>query len=123
MRGPHLGVARLWTHARRTSKPPRPAGLDRARVGTRREDRDGTIPVMRTPTEPLESPSPMIDPRVASGLRDLPPSVMIPRERMLAAFRRTFGEYGFVPIETPHIERMEVLTGKGAGSDEVLRQI
>ena len=29
----------------------------------------------------------MIDPRVASGLRDIPPSVMIPRERMLAAFR------------------------------------
>ena len=65
----------------------------------------------------------MIDPRVASGLRDLPPSVMIPRERMLAAFRRTFASFGFVPIETPHIERMEVLTGKGAGSDEVLRQI
>jgi histidyl-tRNA synthetase len=65
----------------------------------------------------------MIDPRVASGLRDLPPSVMIPRERMLAEFRRTFAGFGFVPIETPHIERMEVLTGKGAGSDEVLRQI
>ncbi|QEH34149.1 Histidine--tRNA ligase [Aquisphaera giovannonii] len=65
----------------------------------------------------------MIDPRVASGLRDLPPSVMIPRERMLATFRRTFGAFGFVPIETPHIERMEVLAGKGAGSDEVLRQI
>src|SRR3954452_24053016 len=65
----------------------------------------------------------MIDPRVASGLRDLPPSVMIPRERMLAAFRATFASFGFVPIETPHIERMEVLTGKGAGSDEVLRQI
>ncbi len=65
----------------------------------------------------------MIDPRVASGLRDLPPAVMIPRERMLAAFRQTFSSFGFVPIETPHIERMEVLTGKGAGSDEVLRQI
>src|ERR1700730_3578103 len=65
----------------------------------------------------------MIDPRVASGLRDLPPSVMIPRERMLEAFRKVFAEFGFVPIETPHIERMEVLTGKGAGSDEVLRQI
>ncbi|HZW31525.1 MAG TPA: histidine--tRNA ligase [Isosphaeraceae bacterium] len=65
----------------------------------------------------------MIDPRVASGLRDLPPAVMIPRERMLAAFRRVFAGFGFVPIETPHIERMEVLTGKGAGSDEVLRQI
>jgi histidyl-tRNA synthetase len=65
----------------------------------------------------------MIDPRVASGLRDVPPSVMIPRERMLAGFRETFASFGFVPIETPHIERMEVLTGKGAGSDEVLRQI
>lgn len=65
----------------------------------------------------------MIDPRVASGLRDIPPSAMIPRERMTATFRKTFADFGFVPIETPHIERMEVLTGKGAGSDEVLRQI
>lgn len=65
----------------------------------------------------------MIDPRVASGLRDIPPSVMIPRERMLATFRRVFASFGYLPIETPHIERMEVLTGKGAGSDEVLRQI
>ena len=65
----------------------------------------------------------MIDPRVASGLRDSLPSVMIPRERMLASFRATFASFGFAPIETPHIERMEVLTGKGAGSEEVLRQI
>ena len=65
----------------------------------------------------------MIDPRVASGLRDIPPREMIPRERMLQVFRKTFASFGFLPIETPHIERMEVLTGKGAGSDEVLRQI
>ena len=65
----------------------------------------------------------MIDPRVASGLRDIPPSLMIPRERMLARFRETFASFGYLPIETPHIERLEVLTGKGAGSDEVLRQI
>ena len=65
----------------------------------------------------------MIDPRVASGLRDIPPSAMIPRESTLATFRKTFSGFGFVPIETPHIERMDVLAGKGAGSDEVLRQI
>jgi histidyl-tRNA synthetase len=65
----------------------------------------------------------MIDPRVASGLRDLTPAMMIPRERMLATFRQVFAGFGFLPIETPHIERMDVLTGKGAGSDEVLRQI
>ena len=65
----------------------------------------------------------MIDPRVASGLRDLLPAAMIARERALVSFRQTLASFGFVPIETPHIERMEVLTGKGAGSDEVLRQI
>jgi histidyl-tRNA synthetase len=41
----------------------------------------------------------------------------------MATFRQSFASFGFVPIETPHIERMEVLCGKGAGSDEVLRQI
>src|ERR1700746_3162958 len=66
----------------------------------------------------------MIDPRVARGLgAHNPPWARAPRERALATFRRTFADFGFVPIETPHIERMEVLTGKGAGSDEVLRQI
>ena len=65
----------------------------------------------------------MIDPRVASGLRDLLPAATIARERALAAFRATLAGFGFVPIETPHIERMDVLTGKGAGSEEVLRQI
>lgn len=65
----------------------------------------------------------MIDPRVAGGLRDLPPALSIPRERMLTGFRRIFAGFGYSPIETPHIERMEVLTGKGAGSEEVLRQI
>lgn len=64
-----------------------------------------------------------IDPRVASGLRDILPAVMIHRERLLRTFREVFSRFGFLPIETPHIERMEVLTGKGAGSDEVLRQI
>ena len=65
----------------------------------------------------------MIDPRVASGLRDLPPAQAVPRERMLKVLREVFGRFGFLPIDTPHIERVEVLTGKGAGSDEVLRQI
>src|SRR4029078_12280664 len=86
---------------------PRPAGPRRPPEGER----------------PHEDRPAMIDPRVASGLRDIPPAGMIPRERFLAAFRATFGRFGFLPIETPHIERMEVLTGKGAGSEEVLRQI
>jgi histidyl-tRNA synthetase len=65
----------------------------------------------------------LIDSRVASGLRDLTPALAKPRERLLERFRHTFRLFGFQPIETPHIERKDVLTGKGAGSDEVLRQI
>lgn len=65
----------------------------------------------------------LIDSRVASGLRDLTPTLAKPRERILDRFRQTFRGFGFQPIETPHIERKDVLTGKGAGSEEVLRQI
>src|SRR5262245_55027764 len=65
----------------------------------------------------------MIEPRVASGFRDMLPTAMIRRERMLKHFRQTFATFGFLPIDTPHLERMDVLAGKGAGSDEVLRQI
>jgi histidyl-tRNA synthetase len=65
----------------------------------------------------------LIDTRVASGLRDLTPKLARPREFLVDQFRRTFRLFGFQPIETPHIERREVLTGKGAGSEEVLRQI
>lgn len=65
----------------------------------------------------------LIDPRVASGLRDLTPKLARPREYLMDQFRQTFHLFGFQPIETPHIERKDVLTGKGAGSEEVLRQI
>lgn len=65
----------------------------------------------------------LIDPRVASGLRDLTPKLAKPREQLMDRLREIFHKFGFQSIQTPHIERKEVLTGKGAGSEEVLRQI
>ena len=66
----------------------------------------------------------MIDPRVASGsARPDSRGDDPPRADARRASARSSPSFGFLPIETPHIERMEVLTGKGAGSDEVLRQI
>jgi histidyl-tRNA synthetase len=65
----------------------------------------------------------MIEPRELGGFPEFPPELMIPRERMMATFRATFVAFGYRPIGTPHVERMEVLAGKGAGSDEVVRQI
>lgn len=46
---------------------------------------------------------------------------MIPREKLIETARRVYRSYGFCPIDTPALEYLEVLTGKG--SDETDRQI
>src|SRR4051812_11607023 len=38
---------------------------------------------------------------------------MIPRERLIETARRVYRSYGFSPIDTPALEYLEVLTGKG----------
>ena len=63
----------------------------------------------------------MIDPRVASGTRDILPALAIQRDRIVTQFKQTFERYGFVPIDTPVLERREVLYAKGG--EEVQRQV
>ncbi|MEM1068668.1 MAG: histidine--tRNA ligase [Planctomycetota bacterium] len=63
----------------------------------------------------------MIQPRTLKGFRDYLPSVMIPREQMMETARDVFRSFGFAPIDTPVLEYLEILTGKG--SDETDRQI
>src|SRR5690606_2264087 len=46
---------------------------------------------------------------------------MIPRERLMQTARETFRSFGFAPIDTPALEYLEVLSGKG--SDETDRQL
>ena len=53
----------------------------------------------------------MISPKLPSGFRDYLPEDMIPRQDMLDTIRRTFERFGFVPLDTPGMERLEVLTG------------
>lgn len=62
-----------------------------------------------------------IEPRTLKGFRDYLPAVMIPREQMMDVARRVFRSFGFAPIDTPVLEYLEILTGKG--SDETDRQI
>ena len=38
---------------------------------------------------------------------------MIPRERIIGIARRVYRSYGFSPIDTPALEYLEILTGKG----------
>ncbi len=64
---------------------------------------------------------PLITPRTLKGFRDYLPDVMIPRERLMQTARETFRGFGFAPIDTPTLEYLEILSGKG--SDETDRQL
>ncbi len=55
----------------------------------------------------------MISPRTLKGFRDYLPEAMIPRERLMETARRVYRSYGFSPIDTPALEYLEILEGKG----------
>ena len=50
---------------------------------------------------------------LARGLRDLLPGEMIARQRMIAAIQGVYELYGFVPISTPAIEHLRILSDSG----------
>lgn len=52
-----------------------------------------------------------IKPRISRGLRDLLPEAMIARQRLVDTVRGVYENYGFVPLETPAIEYLDVLSG------------
>jgi len=63
----------------------------------------------------------LIPARTLKGFRDYPPQMMIPRERIMETARRVYRSYGFAPIDTPALEYLEILAGKG--SDETDKQL
>ena len=65
----------------------------------------------------------MIEPRVLKGFRDYPPSLMIPRERLMETARCVYRSYGFAPIDTPALELTEVLLAKVEEGAEINKQL
>ncbi|MFM8952027.1 MAG: histidine--tRNA ligase [Planctomycetaceae bacterium] len=63
----------------------------------------------------------MIEPRTLKGFRDHLPAQALARERVLDIARRVYRSYGFTPIDTPALEYLEILTGKG--SEETDKQM
>jgi histidyl-tRNA synthetase len=57
-----------------------------------------------------------IEPRLFRGMRDLLPDQMAARQRMLDTIREVYESYGFVPLGTPALEYLDVLTGS-AGAE------
>src|SRR5919107_3668545 len=52
-----------------------------------------------------------VEPRVSRGLRDLLPDQMLARQQMVDTIRRVYELYGFVPLSTPAVEFLDVLSG------------
>lgn len=63
----------------------------------------------------------IIEPKTLPGFRDFLPESMMPREWLMDTARKTFRSWGFAPIDTPALEFLEILTGKG--SEETDRQM
>ncbi|MGA2035615.1 MAG: histidine--tRNA ligase [Thermoguttaceae bacterium] len=64
------------------------------------------------------SQPPRITPRTLKGFRDYLPEAMIAREQLIDAARRVYRSYGFSPIDTPALEYLEILSGKGGGETD-----
>ena len=63
----------------------------------------------------------MREARTLSGFRDILPANASVKEAMLDSIKKVFKSFGFVPIETPHLEYAEVLVGKG--SEEIQKEL
>jgi histidyl-tRNA synthetase len=55
---------------------------------------------------------------MAKGVRDFPPEEKIIREELISKLKNIFECYGFSPLETPSIERLDTLTAKFAAGAE-----
>ena len=73
---------------------------------------DSALPSPCFPRRQMTKPQ-RITPRTLKGFRDYLPETMIPREELVDTARRVYRSYGFGPIDTPALEYLEILAGKG----------
>jgi histidyl-tRNA synthetase len=66
---------------------------------------------------------PAVVPRLYKGLRDFLPDQMAARHRLIETIRGVYERYGFVPLGTPAIEHLDVLSGSAGqeAQDSIFR--
>ena len=63
-------------------------------------------------------------PSIPKGTRDFGPAVVFKRNYIFGVIRRTFEKFGYLPLETPAMEQLSVLTGKyGDEGDQLIFKI
>jgi len=60
--------------------------------------------------------------QLPKGTRDLSPEEAIVRNKIVGTLKDVFEVYGYSPLETPNIERWDILSSKYAGGDEILKE-
>lgn len=61
-----------------------------------------------------------IEPRLLKGFRDFLPEDMILRNKVISIIREVFELHGFLPLETPTLEHLDILSGKYGEEGEKL---
>ncbi|MFD1186448.1 histidine--tRNA ligase [Pontibacter rugosus] len=63
-------------------------------------------------------------PSIPKGTRDFGPAVVVKRNYIFGVIKRTFEKFGYLPLETPAMEQLSVLTGKyGDEGDQLIFKI
>lgn len=60
----------------------------------------------------------IVRPTILAGFMELLPNEQIMFNRMKDTIRKNYEKFGFLPIDTPNIERSEILLAKGGGETE-----
>src|SRR3989344_4040684 len=60
--------------------------------------------------------------QLPKGTRDFSPEEKILRDRVVNTLKEVFELYGYAPLETPILERFDVLASKYAGGSEILKE-
>ncbi len=59
----------------------------------------------------------------ARGTRDYLPQQQIARQKIISTLRTVFERFGYSPLDTPALERMDVLSAKYAGGEEIVKEM
>ena len=60
--------------------------------------------------------------QLAKGMKDVLPEEKILKQKIISQLKEIFELYGFNPLETPAIERYDILASKYAGGSEILKE-
>ena len=63
-----------------------------------------------------------MDLQIPKGTRDFSPEEKIARDKIVETLKEVFELYGFAPLDTPILEKFDVLSSKYAGGAEILKE-